>query len=97
MPKSAINQKESPKLKLGDIGLTGDNKVLLITVCSPTSAYSSRNQRFFSMGKINRLMVSNRTMKIRISENNAPISISHGDNLTKYFPDIDFCLSAQSD
>ena len=49
------------------------------------------------MGKINRLMVSNRTMKIRISENNAPISISHGDNLTKYFPDVDFCLSAQSD
>ena len=48
------------------------------------------------MGKINRLMVSNGILKVKISENSAPISIIHADDFTKYFPDIDLSLSAQS-
>ena len=48
------------------------------------------------MGKINRLMVPNRTVRVKISEISAPISITHADDFTKYFPDIDLSLSAQS-
>ena len=48
------------------------------------------------MGKINRLMVSNGTVKLKISEISAPISIIHADNFTKYFPDIDLFLSEKS-
>ena len=48
------------------------------------------------MGKINRLMVSNGIVKVKISEVNAPISITHADNFRKYFPDINLPLSAQS-
>ena len=48
------------------------------------------------MGKINRLMVSNETLKVKISEISAPISITHADDFTKYFPDVDLSLSAQS-
>ena len=46
------------------------------------------------MEKINRLMVSNGTVKVKISEISAPISITHVGNFTKYFPDIDLSLSA---
>ena len=48
------------------------------------------------MGKINRLMVSNGIVKIKISEVNATIAITHADNFRKYFPDINLPLSAQS-
>ena len=48
------------------------------------------------MGKINKLMVSNGTVKVNISEISAPISITHADDFTKYFPDIDLSLSTQS-
>ena len=49
------------------------------------------------MGKINRLMVSNGTVKAKIMEISAPISITREDDFTKYFPDINLSLSAQSD
>ena len=42
-------KKNLPKLKMEDIGLTGDNKVLLFIVYVPTTVYSGRNQRFFSI------------------------------------------------
>ena len=48
------------------------------------------------MGKINRLMVSNGTVKVKISEIRAPLSITHADDFTKCFPDIDLSLSAHS-
>ena len=41
-------------------------------------------------------MVSNGTVKVKISEISAPISTTHADDFTKYFPDVDFSLSAQS-
>ena len=48
------------------------------------------------MSKIKRLKVSNGTVKVKISEISAPISITHADDFTKYFADIDLSLSAQS-
>ena len=33
-------------------------------------------------------MVLNRTIKVKISEIRAPISITHADDFTKYLPDI---------
>ena len=41
-------------------------------------------------------MVSNGTLKVRISENSAPISMTHAGDFTKYFHDIDISLDAQS-
>ena len=42
------------------------------------------------MGKINRLMVLNGTVKVKNSGISAPISIPHADDFTKYFPVIFF-------
>ena len=49
------------------------------------------------MEKINRLMVLNGTVKVKISEISPPISIAHVSDFTKYFPDVDLSLSTQSD
>ena len=48
------------------------------------------------MGKFIRLMVSNRTVTVKTGEIRAPISMTHADDFTKCFPDIDLSLSAQS-
>ena len=41
-------------------------------------------------------MVSNRTVKVKINEISAPISITDADDFIKYFPDIALSLNAQS-
>ena len=55
----------------------------------------SKSKVLFSMRKINRLMVSNRTVIVTISENRVPTSIIHADGFTKYFPNIYLFFSAQ--
>ena len=47
------------------------------------------------MGKINRPMVSNKTVKVKISEISLPISMTHAYDFPKYFRDIDLSLSAK--
>ena len=80
-----------------DIGLTGDKKVFINhSLCPYYRVLWSKSEVLLSMGEINRLMVSNRTVKVKISEISVPISITHTDDFTKYFPDIDLSLSAQS-
>ena len=90
-------KKNLQKLKMEDIGLTGDNKVFINhSLCPYYRVLWSKSKVLPNMGKINRLMVSNRTVKVKISDISAPISITHADDFTKYFPDIDLSLSAQS-
>ena len=90
-------KKNLQKLKMEDIGLTGGNKVFINhSLCPYYCALWSKSKVLLNMGKINRLMVSNGTVKVKISEISAPISITHADDFTKYFHDIDLSLSAQS-
>ena len=80
-----------------DTGLAGDNKAFINHSLRPYYRLLwSKSKVLLNMGKINRLMVSNGIVKVKISEVNAPISITHADNFRKYFPDIDLPLSAQS-
>ena len=81
------------KLKMVDIGLTDDNKVFINhSLCPSYRVLWSKSKVLLIMEKINRLMVSNRTVKVKISEISAPISIADGDNSAKYFSDIDLSL-----
>ena len=80
-----------------DIGLTGDNKVFINhSLCPYYRVLWSKLTVLLNVGKINRLKVSNGPVKVKISEISSPISITHADDFTKYFPDIDLSLSAQS-
>ena len=90
-------KKNLQKLKMQGIGSTGDNKVFVNhSFCPYYHVLWSKSKVLLNMGKINRLMVSNGIVKVKISENSAPISIIHADDFTKHFPDIDLSLSAQS-
>ena len=80
-----------------DIGLTGDNKAFINhSLCPYYRVLWSKSKLLLTMGKINRLMVSNGTVKVKIRKISAPISITHADDFTKYFPDVDLSVSAQS-
>ena len=87
-------KKNLQKLKMEDIGLTGDNIVFINHSLCPYCRVLWSKSKVLDMGKVNRLMVSNGTVKI--SEIKAPISITHADDFTKYSPDIYLSLSAQS-
>ena len=88
--------KNLQKLKMEYISLTGDNKVFVNhNLCHYYRVLWSKSKVFLHMGKINRLMVSSGSIRVRISESSAPKSITHADDFTKYFPDIDLSLSAQ--
>ena len=80
-----------------DIGLIGDNKVFINhSLCPYYRVLWSKPKVLLNMGKINRLMVSNGTAKVKISKISAPISITDADDFIKYFPNVDLSLSAQS-
>ena len=90
-------KKNFQKLNMEDIVLTGENKVFIDhSLCPYYLVFRSKSKVLLSMGKINSLMVSNRTVKVKISEIRAPISITHVDDFTKYFPDNDLALSVYS-
>ena len=90
-------KKNLQKLKMENIGLTGNNEVFVNhSLCPYYHVLWSKSKVLLNMGKINRLMVSNGTAKVKISKISAPISITHADDFTKYFPDVDLSLSAQS-
>ena len=70
--------------------MIGDKKVFINhSLCPYYCVLWSKSKVLLTMGRINRLMVSNRTVKVKISEISAPISITHADDFTKYFPDVD--------
>ena len=74
------------KLKMEDIGLTGDNKVFINhSLCPYYRVLWSKSKLLLNMGKIIRLMVSNGIVKVNISEISALISITHVDDFTKCF------------
>ena len=90
-------KKNLQKLKMEDTGLTGANKVFINhSLCPYYRVLRSKSKVLLDMRKINRLMVSNGTVKVKISEISASISITHAGDFTKYFPGVDLSLSAQS-
>lgn len=83
MPTKAIIKKDLQKLKMEDTGLTGGNKVFVSHSLSPCyRALWSKLKVLLNIGKINRLKISNGTVKVRITENSTSISITHTGNFT---------------
>ena len=65
-------KKNLQKLKMEDTSLTGDNKVFINhSLCPYYPVLWSKSKVLFNMKKINRLIVSNGTVKVKISEVNA--------------------------
>ena len=49
----------------------------------------SKSKKLLTLGKINCFYISNGTIRIKVSENSSPLSITHVDDFGKHFPDID--------
>ena len=80
-------KKNLQKLKMEITGVTGDNKVFIDhSLCPYYRVLWPKSKVLLNMGKINRLMVSNGTVKVKISEISAPILITHADDFYKIFP-----------
>ena len=63
-----------------DIGLSGDNKVFIYhSLCPYYRVIWSKSKLLLNMGKINRLMVSNGTVKVKISQITPTISITYAE------------------
>ena len=85
-------KKDLRKIKMEDVDLLGINKNL----CPYYKVLWSKSKKLLSLGKINSFFISSDTVKIRVSENSLPLSITHVDDLGKYFLDIDLSPSKRS-
>ena len=73
-----------------DVGLQGQNKLFINKTCVHTiKFYGPKVKKLHSSAKINSFFISGDKIKIKVSENSLPLSISHVDDFGKYFPDID--------
>ena len=88
-------KKDLQKVKLEDIGLKGSNSIFINpSLCPYYRMLWSKSKRLLDLGKINNFYVSSGKIKIRIQENSKPLSITHVEDLKKYFPDIDLTPSS---
>ena len=49
----------------------------------------SKCKRFNDLGKISNFYISGGTIKVKISKNRNPISITYTQDFVKYFPEVD--------
>ena len=80
-----------------DVDLTGQNKLFINqSLCSYFKAQWSKSKKLHSLGKINSFFISGDIIKIKVSENSLPLSITHIDDFGKYSLDIDLSLPIRS-
>ena len=83
-------KKDLRKIKMEDVGLPGQNKLFINkNLCPYYKVLWSKSKKLHSLGKINSFFISGDKIKIKVSENSLPLSITHVDDFGKYFPDID--------
>ena len=49
----------------------------------------SKCERLYNLGEISNFCISSGIIKVKISENRNPISITHTQDFVKYFPEVD--------
>ena len=77
-------------IKMEDVELPGQNKLLINkNLCPYYKVLWSKSKKLHSLGKISSFFISSDTIKITVSKNSLPLSITHVDDFGKYFPDID--------
>ena len=83
-------KKDLKKLKMQDIGLSGNQSIFINTsLCTYYRMLWSKCKRLYEAGNIRYFYISCDTIKIKITENSSHIAITHTQNFTKYFPEVD--------
>ena len=82
--------RDLQKIKMEDVNLPGQNKLFINrNLCPYYKVLWSKNKKLHSLGKIFSVYISGDTIKIKVSENSSPLSVTHVDDFGKLFPDID--------
>ena len=72
-----------------DVNLPGQNKLFINrSLCLYYKALWSKSKKRHSLDKIFSFYISGDTIKIKVTENSSPLSITHVDDFGKHFPDI---------
>ena len=83
-------KKDLRKVKMQDIGLSGNQSIFRNTnLCPYYQMLWSKCKKLHELGNISNFYISNGTIKVKITENSSPVAITHTQNFTKYFPEVD--------
>ena len=78
------------KTKIEDVDLPGQKKLFINkNLYLYYKVLWFQGKKLHSLGKINSSFILGNTVKIKVSENSLPLSITHADDFGKYFLDID--------
>ena len=81
-----------------DIDLPSQNKLFINkSLCPYYKVIWAKSKKLHNLGKIHSFFISGDTVKIRLSENSSPLSLTHIEDFGKYFPDVDFLPPERSD
>ena len=82
-------KKDLKHLKMQEVGLPGNRSIFINTsLCPYYRMLWSKCKRLHDLGKISNFYISSGTIKVKISENRNPISITHTQDFVKYFPEV---------
>ena len=83
-------KKDLKHLKIQEVGLPGNHSIFInSSLCPYYCMLWSKCKRLHDLGKISNFYISSGIIKVKISENRNPISITHTQDFVKYFPEVD--------
>ena len=78
-------KKDLKHLRMQEVGLPGNRSIFIYTsLCPYYRMLWSKCKRLHDLGEISNFYISSGTVKVKISGNRNPISITHSQNFVKY-------------
>ena len=82
-------KKDLKKLTMEDLKLPGNSKLFINrSLCPYYKMLWSKSKKLHSLSKYIVFFISGDTIKIRVKENSSSLSITHVDDFSKHFPDV---------
>ena len=83
-------KRDLKNLEMEDVELPRGTKIFINqSLCKYYRILWSKCKKLYSLGKCHTFYVSNGNIKIKITENSQPLTITHSSDFDKHFPNID--------
>ena len=90
-------KKDLKDLNTDDLDLPRGTKIFVNqSLCPYYRMLWSKSKRLRSMGMINSFFISGETAKVKIAENSSPLAITHLNDFTVHFPNVDLSPLSES-
>ena len=90
-------KKDLKDLNTDDLDLPRGTKIFVNqSLCPYYRMLWSKSKRLRSMGMINSFFISGGTVKVKIAENSRPLAITHLNDFTVHFPNVDLSPPSES-